>query len=515
MLDQTVTFTIPGMEALFPPEFNFSTLQGYLAQQINLQIQLGQDQTSVNSHNRWNGLNLVDLPLTALLDSTHPSSGSQNSAELGLLLSVLHNHSLLPRGSAQSKTPPEDLAFPLPDQLIACHQVALALWKAGDYGQAEKLYATLLKARPDLAVGLLYCNFGASALDLLDENNDPEQSAFVIAVNLQPSLWKNYLNLSWDYYLEGNYQEVIHHITRLLELQPSNTLSGIFYTPEDRALLYKLRALAFLQLKKYLAAAQDATAALRFAPSDALTYEIRGHAGLLMGQWMRAKADFDSAIWMGADSSDSAFFSRGLVQLQLGSLANAGQDFGKAFQLNPQYQLAAGFMEQWCNYCLDYKTRGRRLTVGAGKARLDDTSNLRATPSPHWSLQGNSAVANQGTATLPSVRTHVALTTSSRSIMADRLQRIANPPVNLPNYWSILSETVLEFLRNDFPMALASLNRLEKFYGASERPGIAGWSYYYWLSLINLASGQRHRAANYLDRAVALGLPLVLLLDGM
>jgi hypothetical protein len=78
-----------------------------------------------------------------------------------------------------------------------------------------------------------------------------------------------------------------------------------------------------------------------------------------------------------------------------------------------------------------------------------------------------------------------------------------------------LGEVVLEYLRNDFPMALATLNRLEKLYNASERPGIAGWSYFYWLGLINLASGQRHRATVYLDRALALGLPPVLLLDGM
>lgn len=465
--------TDSALEALISPEFNFRALRLQLTHQIA---------------NREQN---VALNRPTFRDA---SPAFQNSPEIlpGNLVAKVHIPSQPNASHIQSETSALSNSHPpVVDQLLACNQVALALWQAGNYNEAQKLYSTLLEARPDLAIGLLSSNFGAGAFEFFDPENSLARDAFATAVTFQPSLWRTYFTLSQGYFLAGRYQEAILHFNHLLELQPGGTAPEL-YTVEDTSLLYKLRAFGYLQTKKYLAMAQDATAALTLIPSDATAYELRGLAGMLIGQWNRAKTDFDSAIWLGAESSDNILFNRGLVHLRLGSLANAREDFGRAFQLNPDERSVAGFMEQWCGYCLDHKGWARRPVLTTPRDSI--TSNLNS--------NGDYSTS----------RARAALTTTSRSIMAERLVRVTTTQ---SNYWSDLAGVALEFLRNDFNQAFSKMTELETQYHASERPGLAGWAYCYWLGLLNLASGRSLHASEWLRKALELGLPPVLLLDGM
>lgn len=456
-------------EALTSPEFNSRTLRVQLTRQIASREQN------------------VALSYPSFRDAS-PAFQNPNQILPDLAVSKVKVPPPPNSSSSPETTRSAHSNLPATDQLAACNQVAVALWQAGNHREAQKLYNSLLEARPDLAIGLLSSSFGAGAFDFFDAENNLARNAFATAVTFQPSLWRNYFTLSQGYFLAGRYQEAIMHFSYLLELQPGGTAPEL-YTVEDTALLYKLRAFSYLQTKKYLAVAQDATAAITLIPSDATTYELRGLAGMLIEQWNRAKTDFDSAIWLGAESSDGTLFNRGVTHLRLGSLASAREDFGRAFQLNPEERPVAGFMEQWCGYCLDHKSWARRPVLTASREALG--------------LIGGE---------LSSARFRTATTTTSRSIMAERLLKVTTTH---SNYWSDLAGAVLEFLRNDFNLAFSKMAEIEKQYRASEGFGLVGWSYCYWLGLINLTSGRSLHSAEWLHKAVDLGLPPILLLDGM
>jgi tetratricopeptide (TPR) repeat protein len=473
-------------------EFTFnqaqSALEGLLSPEFDLQILRAQLARQISEHNRQPEgfqISLSDLSVASRDRSDNHLLGEPSLLQRPFV-SQLRQSEIQPETSPLLKKaiPPQSVRGT--DQLAACNEVALALWRAGSYAEAQKLYATLLQTRPDLAISLLSSNFATGALDYFEsDDSDSTRSAFSTAVIFQPSLWKNYFSLSQGYFLAGRYLEAVQHFTRLLELQPGGNPPEL-YAPEDTTLLYKLRSFCYLAHKKYLAAAQDASAALTLTASDALAYELRGQVGMLIGQWSRAKTDFESAVWLGATTTnDNALFCRGLSQLHLGSLASAKEDFGRAFQLNSRLHAVAGFMEQWCGYCLDHKGFIRRQATG--------------------SITGETSTG----------RIRAALTTSSRSVMAEHLERIAASFGNAPGYWNLLARAVLEFLRNDFNQALLDLAELETSYNASEQAGMLGWSYCYWLGLISLACRRKVQGEEWLAKALTLGLPAVLLLDGM
>jgi tetratricopeptide (TPR) repeat protein len=377
--------------------------------------------------------------------------------------------------------------------VVASNRAAIVLCRLGHYDEALQLYNTLPLVHQDLDVGWLYCNFGVTTY--LSGDRETAIAAFAESLKIDPALFEARFNLGLGYYLTGEYHKAIAELSFLLEQQATSAETEIVQlrnhhrrptttSPELalRASLYKLRASAATQLKNYKAALEDAAMAVQLDRSDAATYEVRGTVWMLMNQWGRAKADFDQAIWLGADAADHALLSRGLVQLQLGSLAGAKEDFARAAQLNPSERQDAAFLEQWCHYCLDRQGRIQ--------------------------LRGNETGADTGWKRLSG-----APTTTSRAVIAERLLDLSR--LVSDTYWSILSGAVLDYLRNDFAQAHRELSRLEATFKASEHPDLRGWSYFYWLGLVHLTSNHREIARACFEKASSLGLPPVLLLDSM
>lgn len=109
----------------------------------------------------------------------------------------------------------------------------------------------------------------------------------------------------------------------------TKSLDGGQLQGEDLAHAYCDRAEALLDRGNGSAALVDAQAAVRFGPNMAATYECRGSAWYLMGDYVRSIADYTKAVSLGGEGMNP-FYRRGHSKFYNGQMAGALEDFSRA-----------------------------------------------------------------------------------------------------------------------------------------------------------------------------------------
>src|SRR5207248_10402704 len=97
--------------------------------------------------------------------------------------------------------------------------------------------------------------------------------------------------------------------------------------------VFRGRGLARMKLRKYPEAAEDYTRALGRAP-DADLYQHRGWAHFFSDAWRLALRDFAKAIELNPEAGD-AYTGRGLAQVMLGDYLRAAEDAESALCRKP------------------------------------------------------------------------------------------------------------------------------------------------------------------------------------
>lgn len=109
--------------------------------------------------------------------------------------------------------------------------------------------------------------------------------------------------------------------------------------PGDLSMAFFMRALVFMQKGSGDRAIQDASEAIRVAPSFAPAYNLRGLVYRQQGQQRRAIQDFGEAI-RANPTFVPAYNNRGITYAQIGEYDHAIADFDSALRLKPNLEIA-------------------------------------------------------------------------------------------------------------------------------------------------------------------------------
>ena len=111
-------------------------------------------------------------------------------------------------------------------------------------------------------------------------------------------------------------------------------------SPENLASAYFNRGLTYFNREQYTKAAQDFTATIRLAPSDAEARYYRGLALSREDEFVRAITDFTDCIRLQPNNAD-AYFNRGFAYAAgLGDFDRAISDYTRVIALSPAYTAA-------------------------------------------------------------------------------------------------------------------------------------------------------------------------------
>lgn len=112
-------------------------------------------------------------------------------------------------------------------------------------------------------------------------------------------------------------------------------------TPRDVAATMINRSVLRTHSGDYDGAVVDCTGGLRMDPELAEGYVDRGVAEIMLKNWPDALADINKGIDMNTDKLEFALYDRGIVEEAMGNIRAAYDDYHKAVQIRPDFDLAA------------------------------------------------------------------------------------------------------------------------------------------------------------------------------
>ncbi|MDO8289471.1 MAG: tetratricopeptide repeat protein [Parvibaculum sp.] len=130
----------------------------------------------------------------------------------------------------------------------------------------------------------------------------------------------------YDQFRSGDMKAAVTFCTRAIA---SGELTG-----DELIGAYINRGVAFRNLGEYQRAVTDYSAALKYAPDDAMIYANRANARRELGELKSALADADRAVSLDA-TRPASFYTRGAVLEAAGRYDNARKDYMMALSLAP------------------------------------------------------------------------------------------------------------------------------------------------------------------------------------
>jgi tetratricopeptide (TPR) repeat protein len=112
-------------------------------------------------------------------------------------------------------------------------------------------------------------------------------------------------------------------------------------SPRDSAATMINRSILRTHAGDETGAIADCTHGLTIDPELAEGYVDRGVAEILLKDWSAALADINKGIDMNTDKLEFAYYDRGIVEESTGNIRAAYEDYKKAVQLRPDFDLAA------------------------------------------------------------------------------------------------------------------------------------------------------------------------------
>jgi tetratricopeptide (TPR) repeat protein len=181
--------------------------------------------------------------------------------------------------------------------------------------------------------------------ELLFANRMPQAIEFLgRSLKSDPTNPQAYTNLAEAYYHLDEYEKVIEHCNKAIELSKAGwlyrTRHSVKASPSDSlvksdlASAYTKRGIAKWELKQKPAAVKDFDDAVSYGASDSTLYTYRGQYYLNEGKLDKAIEDFTSAIKV-APKLALPYGLRALAELKQGDDALAEADFSRADQIDP------------------------------------------------------------------------------------------------------------------------------------------------------------------------------------
>jgi tetratricopeptide (TPR) repeat protein len=112
-------------------------------------------------------------------------------------------------------------------------------------------------------------------------------------------------------------------------------------TPRDIAATMINRSILRTHSGDFEGAVADCTDGLRMDSALAEGYVDRGVAEIMLKNWSDALTDINKGIAMNTDKLDFALYDRGIVEEAMGNIRAAYDDYRKAVQISPDFDLAA------------------------------------------------------------------------------------------------------------------------------------------------------------------------------
>jgi tetratricopeptide (TPR) repeat protein len=114
----------------------------------------------------------------------------------------------------------------------------------------------------------------------------------------------------------------------------------------DKAATFLNRGIINVAIERYEDAKQDYDRAKKLLPDHGEIYVNRGNIFFMGEVYEQAVAEYDHAIELNLSKLHIAYFNRGLAYEKLGEYHKAGEDYRKAMDLSPQWQLPRARLER-------------------------------------------------------------------------------------------------------------------------------------------------------------------------
>jgi tetratricopeptide (TPR) repeat protein len=318
------------------------------------------------------------------------------------------------------------------------------------------------------------------------------------AVELDPHDAGAYASRGQAYRLLKDYPRAIQDFDQTVELDPK---AGWAYGSRGEA--YRL-------LKDYPRAIQDFDQAVELDPKAAWAYGNRGITYGLLKDYPRAIQDFDWAVELDPHYV-WAYGSRGITYRLLKDYPRAIQDFDRAVELNPKvawvygsrgitYRLLKDYPRAIQDFDRTVELNPKAAWVygarGLTRLWLKDVRHATADYTRSWELDPTDVSHGWMTEWSKMCQERVDLDA------AERLEAIA--AVDSQNYAAYVCRGVARWIHEHFHEALAELD-LAIPLDPEE------WDAYFWKGMACASLGRDEEALTALEKALAVGLPPVLL----
>jgi tetratricopeptide (TPR) repeat protein len=120
----------------------------------------------------------------------------------------------------------------------------------------------------------------------------------------------------------------------------SQALEQMALPVRDRAATLVNRGILYSRIEEPQLAIADYDKGIELAPTLGEAYVDRGAAYIVLQRYDEAVQDIDKGIALGANRLQIAYYDRGLAHEALGNVRGAYEDYKKATEIEPNFQLA-------------------------------------------------------------------------------------------------------------------------------------------------------------------------------
>lgn len=118
-------------------------------------------------------------------------------------------------------------------------------------------------------------------------------------------------------------------------------------TVRDRAATLVNRGILYARVDEPQSAITDYDRGIALEPTLGEAYVDRGAALIILKQYDEALQDIDKGIALGANRLQIAYYDRGIVDEALGNVRGAYEDYKKATEIEPDFQLAVSQLSRF------------------------------------------------------------------------------------------------------------------------------------------------------------------------
>ncbi len=259
----------------------------------------------------------------------------------------------------EAKTLYEKVLIQDPQHLDALHLLGLLAHQSGSLAEAESLFVTAIRLRPDFSQ--IYLSYAQSLCDML--RFDEALACYSKALFLKPNDPHAYADRGMLYQTLKRFPEALSDFDKAISIEL------------NYALAHNNRGIVLGELRRLSEAIESYEYAIKFDPTNALAHSNKAAALNSLGRPAEAITSYDLAIHFDPNHADF-HYNKANSLLKLGEVDQAIESWTRSIELNPQF--AEAHFNRANALFLSHKTAKAVIDYDTAIALLPDYAEVYA-----------------------------------------------------------------------------------------------------------------------------------------